>query len=728
MIPKSVHWELLILDGEPPSVDLGSAAAGDIDGDGQVEIVVGGAAGLWWYRPATMERGQIATGSYCVGLALEDIDGDGLPEIFSSARADGAGMIRAFKRPDRAGQPWRAFDVDPALPAPPHDMTFVDIDADGQRELLSNCTGKNAALFLYKPPKDLCQPWKRFTIWDGTFQEGLAVADLDGDGRLEIIHGPDVFFCPAGGPYAGPWTRRTYAPGFREMVRVSAADITGTGRPDIIVAESEYLDGRMSWFENRLVESPDRPWIEHPLEGPVYYAHSLQSVRQSDGAVRVFVAEMAEGGWKAPRNRDARLMELITRNGGATWEKHVLYRGAGTHQAFPMDVDGDGVDEIVGKQWRPPKVHLFKRRSEASPILSYRHRIIDRDKPTAATDIGAVDLDGTGRPYVFCGQWLYRCGDWARFEVPGYELLNAFDVDGDGRGELIAARRRPNPDRWILGLSSELVWLKPIDVAAGKWREFPIGTGDGDWPHGTAVGPIGPEGRLALLAGYHSAGKHGHRPEMFIAPSDPAGGPWERRVLADIDYGEEMLICDVNGDGRLDVIAGPWWLENAGDGAFVPHRMIENVKVARVAAFDVDGDGRPDVILGEEVLGRESRVVPRSRLAWLEQPKDPRDLWTPHIIDTIRCPHSIGVADLDGDGRMEVVAGEHDPYYPYRSRCRLLVYKQADPAGRAWWRHVLDDRFEHHDGCRIVQLQPGRLGILSHGWTDSRYVHLWTRD
>jgi hypothetical protein len=38
---------------------------------------------------------------------------------------------------------------------------------------------------------------------------------------------------------------------------------------------------------------------------------------------------------------------------------------------------------------------------------------------------------------------------------------------------------------------------------------------------------------------------------------------------------------------------------------------------------------------------------------------------------------------------------------------------------------VLDDRFEHHDGTKVFEVAPGHLGIISHGWTDSRYVHLW---
>ena len=96
-----------------------------------------------------------------------------------------------------------------------------------------------------------------------------------------------------------------------------------------------------------------------------------------------------------------------------------------------------------------------------------------------------------------------------------------------------------------------------------------------------------------------------------------------------------------------------------------------------------------------------------------------------HVIDRVRCAHSIGVADLDGDGKMEIVCGEHDPFKPYRSRCRTFVYKQADARGRTWRRWQWDDRFEHHDGMRIIELSAGRLGVVSIAWQEPRYVHLW---
>ena len=98
------------------------------------------------------------------------------------------------------------------------------------------------------------------------------------------------------------------------------------------------------------------------------------------------------------------------------------------------------------------------------------------------------------------------------------------------------------------------------------------------------------------------------------------------------------------------------------------------------------------------------------------------------MVDKLRSPHSLDVADLDGDGELEVLVGEHDPFAPYRSRSRLAVYKKANARADAWKQYVLDSRFEHHDGAKTMRLADGRLGIVSHGWKDDRYVHLWTRE
>jgi hypothetical protein len=718
-------WELTILDADPPLSAAGSCTVGDIDGDGRAEMVVGGGDGLLWYRPNTFESGLIAEGNFSVGLVVEDVNGDGVPEVVSSV--GGPQGVAWFEPGETPDAPWRRHDIVTDHPGNPHDILFADFDGDGVRELLAIAAyTATPGVHIYKPGDDRAEPWQRYVVHEGCFTDGTCVADLDGDGRLEIVVGPAWYRAPAAGPLSGPWERRIFAPSFREMTRTAPLDVTGNGRPDIVIAEAEYLDGYLSWFENRLGEDDGPDWVEHRLATDLQYAHSISAWR-GERRAHFFVAEMASGGWVDFYNYDARLLEYASSDGGATWECRLLYKGCGSHEAEPCDLDGDGRWEIAGKEWKHAKVHVFRQKDEPSPLTRWQHRLLDRDKPYTATDVLAADVTGDGRPDVVCGGWWYRNPDWTRFEIPGiYQAHCAYDLDGDGRAELIASRKREGASPGYESLCSDFCWLKPLDPEAGEWQEHEIGTGHGDWAHAVLVAPLLPGGGLAMLAGYHNAGDE-VPPQLFEVPADPSDGPWPVRVLADVPYGEEMVTCDLDGDGLLDVVAGPWWLRNLGDGAFEPVRLAEVSSVARVRVADVNGDGRPDIVyVVEDVDWGEAKEAHWAPVAWLENPGDPTDTpWPVHVIDKVRSPHSLDVADLDGDGEPEVVVGEHDPFLPYRKRCRLFIYEKADPAGRAWTRHLVDARFEHHDGSKLIELEPGRLGIISHGWTETRYVHLW---
>jgi len=67
------------------------------------------------------------------------------------------------------------------------------------------------------------------------------------------------------------------------------------------------------------------------------------------------------------------------------------------------------------------------------------------------------------------------------------------------------------------------------------------------------------------------------------------------------------------------------------------------------------------------------------------QEAGPGELWTRHVIDSsFNSGHALLCADLDGDGNAEIVAG-------YRGRgTSLYVYYAADASGLNWERQLLD--------------------------------------
>jgi hypothetical protein len=82
--------------------------------------------------------------------------------------------------------PWKRHIVDATLNRG-HSIQAIDIDGDGEIELISGYNGEGTELNIYRAVDVEKRAWKKETIDDGLGMGQMEILDLDGDGKLEIV-------------------------------------------------------------------------------------------------------------------------------------------------------------------------------------------------------------------------------------------------------------------------------------------------------------------------------------------------------------------------------------------------------------------------------------------------------------------------------------------------------------------------------------------------------------
>jgi hypothetical protein len=275
----------------------------------------------------------------------------------------------------------------------------------------------------------------------------------------------------------------------------------------------------------------------------------------------------------------------------------------------------------------------------------------------------------------------------------------------------------------------DVIWLEATNAAATRWIARTIAAAK-------ETGHVNGQGsRVADVI-------RGGKPEILIAAGDgiylieipaiPEDGKWRSVRLIPAASDEGFAVGDIDGDGDLDIAASAFqgnaplrmlWWENPGDGSGAGrtheiHRSVHDID--RIEIADLNGDGANDIVYSEE---RSPGPEPDARLVWLQSPSDPKqEDWRSHLLITQFSMNNLDVADIDGDGDMDVVTNEHKG-----NQLRLQIFEN-DGHG-AFTERVIDRGKEMHLGARVADLDgDGDLDIFGHAWDNYRFLHLWRND
>ncbi len=177
--------------GPPVKQVLTQAVAGDVDGDGDPDVVVAGPSPVieLWLNDGVGNLARAAqqfgttTDAGIRGLALTDFDGDGDLDLYSANQA----QDQLFRNDGQGGFTDVTATNLPSDVALSSDVLVLDIDGDGNLDLVLE-DGVGGLSGLRRIPGGYRAVLALVAPGDPFYATQVAVGDLEGDGDVDVIH------------------------------------------------------------------------------------------------------------------------------------------------------------------------------------------------------------------------------------------------------------------------------------------------------------------------------------------------------------------------------------------------------------------------------------------------------------------------------------------------------------------------------------------------------------
>ncbi len=229
-------------------------AAGDLTGDGVADIVVAMGVGgglvqlLNGSTIANLGGGYPFGGAFAggVSVAVGDVNGDGRNDIIT-AQASGGGTISAFNGTNYT----LLFSVTPFESgyAGGINVAVGDVDGDGRADVIAGQAAGGTVAVVNAVSRAVIASGVPFGGVNGVF---VAAGDVTGDGRAEVIaaggSGNAVLVYDVNA-LAVVRSLAPYQTGFTGGVRVAATDISGDGRVEILTVPGPGIPGVVKVFD-----------------------------------------------------------------------------------------------------------------------------------------------------------------------------------------------------------------------------------------------------------------------------------------------------------------------------------------------------------------------------------------------------------------------------------------------------------------------------------------------
>ncbi len=370
------------IDTEYGAKGVGWVRAGDMDGDGDLDIVAGGGRALFVYENAGKARGWTRYGNLdstkamgANGGVLYDVDGDRDLDVVSALYKNELGWW------ENDGVPLRntAWTFHPLADGVEdwflHDMVVGDLDEDDETREIVVVLQKGYwdapfQVHWYRPGPDPTQKWEKHVVTNkhkgsNNNHAGVDLGDLDGDGDIDISFSNGWFESTKDEFGSWIWRRVTDIYGVSNSLIRDMDDDEGQ---DLVISAGHHGRG-VYWLE-----APTDPkggkWVRHTIDADVIHPEGLQVTDlDGDGDLDVLAPELFFGVTsKSEWHKEMHNLYIYENLGGNShqWKKHnIAPNSFPSHLPSMVDINEDGYLDIISESAGAPIISYYENRNQS---------------------------------------------------------------------------------------------------------------------------------------------------------------------------------------------------------------------------------------------------------------------------------------------------------------------------------------------------------------------------